>query len=111
MQIVGRDGALVPGIWRYELTNALLANERRGRLGAKEVAETLVDLRNLRIAVDNDATDEAVLTLARRHMLSAYDAAYLEVAKRRELPLASLDRRLRLGASAEGVALVVAGGP
>ena len=108
MRLASRDGAWVPGIWRYELMNALLVSERRGRLEARDVVEILADVRNLPVAADHKATDETVVALARRHALSAYDAAYLEVAKRRDLPLASLDRRLQAGAVAAGVALVVA---
>ena len=110
MRSVGRDGAFVPGIWRYEMLNALLVNERRGRLGSQDVADTLADLRHLRIAVDEDADDATILRLARRHGISAYDASYLELAKRRGLPLASLDKRLRTGALAEGVQIATARG-
>lgn len=95
MHRVKRFGAVVPGIWWHALGNALVMNERRGRLSAADAAASLTDLHQLRVSVDQ-ANDEGVdLALARAHHLSAYDAACLEVALRRTLPIASLGRRLR----------------
>ncbi len=98
--------AFVPGIWWYELRNALLVNERRGRLGIAETAATLGAVARLRVSIDADHHEQRVLDLARRCRLTVYDAAYLEVAIRRALPLASLDRRLRDAATASGVPLL-----
>ena len=106
MQIVIDDGAVVPGIWWYELRNALVVNERRGRLDPADTRSTLADIRELRFTIDHDHDEAALLDLSRRHSLSVYDAAYLEVARRRALPLASLDRRLCTAASASDVALL-----
>ena len=100
MQTVIEDAAVVPGIWWYELRNALVVNERRGRLDAADTRSTLADLREMRITIDHDHDEAVLLELSRQHGLSVYDAAYLEVALRRALPLASLDRRLRGAASA-----------
>lgn len=94
MQHVIEDGAVVPGIWWYELRNALIVNERRGRLDAEDTICTLTDLREMSIALDWEHDDSVILELARRCSLSVYDAAYLEVARRRGLRMASLDRRL-----------------
>ena len=60
----------------------------------------------MRIELDNDHDEPNLLDLARRHDLTAYDASYLEVARRRGLPLVTLDRRLRSAAAAEGAALL-----
>ena len=106
MQLVIAQGAVVPGIWWYELRNALVVNERRGRLVAADSRSTLADLREMRITIDWDHDEAVLLDLSRQHDLSVYDAAYLEVAQRRALPLASLDRRLCHAASASHVALV-----
>lgn len=95
MHHVNQYGAVVPGLWWYELRNALVMNERRGRLRVADTAATLADLCQMRISVDQAHNEGVVLALARAHHLSVYDAAYLEVALRRRLPIASLDRRLR----------------
>ena len=99
-------GAVVPGIWWYELRNALVVNERRGRIDANGVRATLADLGEMRIMLDTEPDHRVVLDLARRHGLSVYDAAYLEVAVRRGLPIASLDLRLRQAAAASRIALI-----
>ena len=106
MRLVVEEGAIVPGVWWYELRNALVVNERRGRLDAGDTRSTLADLRKLRIAIDHDHDEAALLDLSRQHDLSVYDAAYLEVAQRRALPLASLDRRLCTAATSCHVALL-----
>lgn len=99
-------GAVVPQIWWYELRNALLMNERRGRIAPQQMANTLADIAALGIEVDGGHDETAMFALARRHSLTVYDAAYLEVAFRRDLPLATFDRRLAGAAKAEGVALI-----
>ena len=106
MQRVVNDGAVVPGIWWYELRNALVVNERRGRIDTADTIAILADLREMSIAIDRDHDDGVLLALARRHGLSAYDAAYVEVALRRGIPIASLDRQLRQVASVCHVTLI-----
>ena len=103
MQRVAEEGGVAPRIWWYELRNALLMNERRGRLSLQQVSDTLDDSLELGIAIDDEHDGSLLLDLARGHGLTAYDAAYLEVAVRRSLPLATLDRRLRGAAEAIGV--------
>lgn len=102
MDLTLERGAVVPGVWWYELRNALIVNERRGRLSAEDTRATLADLDEMNIAADTQHHTPTVLDLARRHELSVYDAAYLEVALRRGLPLVSLDRRLSKAATASG---------
>jgi predicted nucleic acid-binding protein len=98
--------ALVPLIWPLEVANAVLMGERRQRSTEAQTAKWFTYLGSLPIAVDDETNDRAwdeVLSLGRVHHLSAYDAAYLELALRRGLPLATLDDKLRAAASAAGV--------
>jgi len=91
--------ALVPGLWPLEVANALLMGERRKRITEAKVANFLTLLQALPISLDDETTLRAwqnTLHLARAHNLSVYDAAYLELAVRRSLPLASLDDELRV---------------
>lgn len=103
---ITETGAVVPQVWWYELRNALLMSERRGRIAPQQMAETLADFAALGIEMDSEHDEAEILALARRHSLTVYDAAYLEVAFRRSLPLATLDRRLAQAAVAEGVAVI-----
>ena len=98
-----RGGA---GFWRYELWNALIVSERGGRLTAEDARQTLADLAEMRIERDGDHDEARLLALARQWGLSAYDAAYLEVAVRRQLAIASLDNRLVDAATGADVPLV-----
>ena len=98
--------AAVPQIWPLEVANAVLMGERRQRSTEAQAAKWLTYLGFLPIIVDDETNDRAwgeVLSLARGHRLSAYDAAYLELALRRGLPLATLDDKLKAAASAAGV--------
>ncbi len=105
---IGDHGALVPALWRLEVANALTIAVRRGRITTALRVTGLADLAVLDIVVDL-ATDEyawsSTLQLADRFHLTVYDAAYLELAQRRSLPLASLDRALRGAARGLGVGL------
>ena len=82
---------------------------RRGRHRAAFRDATLADLALLPISLDPE-TDQhawsATVRLAERHKLTVYDAAYLELAQRRGLPLATLDTEIRGAASAEGLILL-----
>jgi predicted nucleic acid-binding protein len=100
------DHALVPTLWRFELRNALVANERRGRITEQQTARFLRNVERLAITIDNAPDENGVLTLARRHRLTVYDAAYLELALRSGLPLATLDAMLATAARSEGVPLL-----
>jgi predicted nucleic acid-binding protein len=100
------DEALVPSLWWFEVRNALLVNERRRRLAEAETAEFLENLSRLRIVMDYAPDDRSLLSLARRHRLSVYDAAYLELAQREGVPLATLDNELARAARAEKVPLI-----
>jgi predicted nucleic acid-binding protein len=92
------EGAVVPPIWPLEIGNVLLVALRRGRIRQEEF-ETMVErLARLPIEIDIEATDHAlagVLLLAAQLGLTTYDAAYIDLAQRRNLPLATFDNRLR----------------
>ena len=100
------EAAIVPALWWYELRNVLVLGERRGRLTELETARFLRDISRLAITIDSSPDEAQVLTLARRHRLTVYDAAYLELAGREALPLATLDEELAAAARAEQVALI-----
>ena len=97
---------LVPAVWSLEIANAVLVGERRQRLHQPEIKQFTTLLESLSLIQDtrplaNNINN--VLPLARRHGLSAYDAAYLELSIRRSAPLATLDARLRKAAKAAGI--------
>lgn len=98
--------ALVPGLWSLEVANVLLVAERRGRISEAAAARFVELLRGLPISIDGEDAGRAlgnVLSLARERSLSSYDAAYLDLAMREGLPLATLDQRLRESALRSGV--------
>jgi len=104
-----QSGAWVPGIWRLEVANILEVGVRHGRHDSAFRDSTLADLALLPIQTDPETDWHAwgtTVDLADRHRLTLYDAAYLELALRRELPLATLDRDLRVAANAENVRLL-----
>jgi predicted nucleic acid-binding protein len=98
------SSAIVPALWWFEIRNILVVNERRGRIAEGDTAAFLRRLAALPIEQDTNPDEAALLTLARRHRLSVYDAAYLELAHRRAVALATLDTALVQAAKAEGVA-------
>jgi predicted nucleic acid-binding protein len=100
------EDAIVPALWWYELRNVLVLGERQGRLTERATARFLRDISRLAITIDSSPDEAQVLTLARRHRLTVYDAAYLELAGREALPLATLDEELAAAARAEQVALI-----
>ncbi len=97
------EEAVVPALWWFEVRNILVVNERRGRIHEQETEAFLRALAQLRIRVDREPEQAAVLRMARERGLSVYDAAYLELASREKLALATLDRRLREAARFVGV--------
>jgi predicted nucleic acid-binding protein len=100
------EEAVVPVLWWFEVRNILLVNERRGRIRESETAAFLSLLSMLRLRVDRSSDEHSVLRLARVHRLSVYEAAYLELAQREGLPLATLDGDLRRAAAGEAVTIV-----
>jgi predicted nucleic acid-binding protein len=95
---LGQEFAVVPAIWALEIVNALLMAQRRGRIKDEELDRFIAAVLKLPIEVDRESVGpgmSAILALARTLGLTAYDAAYLELAQRQELPLATLDGKLR----------------
>lgn len=92
------DTAKVPAIRGFEVANVLVRAEKHGLIDATHSGSFLVKLGSLPIDTDADSAGHALdetLALARRHGISAYDAAYLELATRVRAPLATLDKNLR----------------
>ena len=98
--------AIVPQLWHLEIANVLLVGERRGRCTQSDTAHWLAFLAGLPIVTDDETavrSSQETMHLARAHTLSAYDAAYLELAIRRGLSLATLDTKLKAAAITVGV--------
>lgn len=105
---VAEHGALVPRLWHLEVANGLTVAVRRKRISVLERDEALSDLALLDILVDGETEEHAWKTtkqLADLNNLSVYDAAYLELAQRRRLPLATRDEALIRAARSSGVSL------
>lgn len=103
---VAEQGAQVPALWWLEVANGLLQAERRGKIDAPRREAALARLPQLPLTTDarmGRTVWSTVLPLAQAHGLAVYDAAYLELAARLRLPLASLDGALRRAAAAEAV--------
>jgi len=109
LDIVAQSGAAVPPLWRIEVANGLQAAIRRKRIDAAYRDASIADLRQLPIAIDGES-DERVWTttlwLSDQSGLTIYDACYLELAQRRNLPLATLDQELRAAAQTLGLVLL-----
>lgn len=101
--------AFVPVLWRYEVSAVMARAQKTGLLTAQQAADFLDDLQVLNIIVDTDSGDR-ILTdvhrLAVANGLTSYDAAYLELALRRGLPLATLDQELQKACTAAGVSVL-----
>jgi predicted nucleic acid-binding protein len=103
-----RDGALVPAVWLLEVANVLLVAERRRRITRGDTDRFLALLEELPVEVaapPGVAVMAAVTSLGRALALSAYDAAYIQLAQHERLPLATRDRALETAAGRAGVRL------
>lgn len=112
LDTVVAEGAVVPGLWPLEVINVLLVGERKKRLTEAQAAQFLNRLLALPIEIEGSVRNETwarLQVLGRNHGLTAYDAAYLELAARRGLVLATADGALRKAATAVGVSLYEAG--
>ena len=103
---IADDDGWVPLHWWFEIRNAMLMAERRARITEQFVTHALARLSLLRIVFAPQPNEADVLSFARRHRLTFYDAAYLELAKREDLPLATLDKTLAVAARSEKVSLI-----
>ena len=103
------SAAWVPSFWRIEVANGLEMAVRRGRISALYRDTMLADFQARPIRIDQQTNQYAwteIKRLAEHHRLTLYDAAYLELAIRLDLPLATLDRALRSAAEAERILLL-----
>ena len=102
------DGyVLVPALWPTEIANGLLVAERRRRIESSLLSEFLQRVEQLNIRIESASVSQAlVIELARREHLTVYDASYLDLARRRSLPLATLDTALAKAAGALGVTVL-----
>jgi predicted nucleic acid-binding protein len=103
---VVQEGAVAPAQWPLEVANGLRSAERRGRLTETDIAratQLLADLGIEVVPVELPTATGAVLATAREHDLSAYDAAYLDLASFRSIALATIDEALRRACEQAGV--------
>ena len=103
---VAEEGAIVPTLWRFEIANGLEMAIRRKRIDLPFRDRAPANLEVLDIETDRDSDRlvwSTTVQMAGRHQLTVYDAVYLELAQRRRVPLATLDRALRRAADAVGV--------
>jgi len=106
---VAETGAIAPSLWPLEALNGLPMAERRRRLDTKQRQRLAGFLRGLPVTLDAETADQAwtvTARLAERYRLTLYDAAYLELAQRRKLPLATLDQDLIRAEKALGMTLL-----
>lgn len=106
MDHLREDEGIAPALWWVEIRNILIVSEWRGRIEPDDADAFLDDLGRLPIRIEWEPGSSRVMALARRHRLTACDAAYLDLALRTDAPLATLDRALARAASAEGVPLL-----
>jgi len=98
---------VVPDLWYYEVSNALITAERRGRASAQVVSSHVSDLERLAEFLElSPTTPSDLIAAARQSGLTAYDAAYFDLALRRNLPLATLDDKMRAAAERAGIDLL-----
>ncbi len=103
-------GAVVPSLWFLEVANAFVQAELRGRTSRSVTVQTIKRLQLLPIEVDDGTASRAfheVIDIARSEGLTTYDAAYLELAIRRAVPLATKDRELAKASRRRGVSLLL----
>jgi predicted nucleic acid-binding protein len=103
------DSAIAPSFWPHEVLNALLVGEKRKRISSDLVGGFLVDLAALPIVLQSlpaEAVFNGLQSLSREHGLTAYDAAYLDLAKASGLPLATLDEDLIRACGKAGIELI-----
>jgi predicted nucleic acid-binding protein len=106
LNLIASEPAIVPSLWWYEVRNAALVGERRGRLTRDQTAYFLAQLADLPVEIAFDIDEALALKMARDHQLTFYDACYLALASDRDVPLATLDRALIAASPRESVQLV-----
>ena len=107
LSLLESEDALVPDLFWHEMRNILLTAERRHRIASADVLACLMRLESLPLRTIFDDDHPTVIRLARKHQLSAYDAAYLALALIQAVPLATADVKLRRAAEAERLPLQI----
>jgi predicted nucleic acid-binding protein len=97
--------AVAPRLWAYEIRNSVLLGVRRNRITQAHAEDFLDTLNSLPIRLADPPSYDAVFALAGRYALTVYDAAYLDLAIREGLPVATLDKALTRAAEQSGVAV------
>lgn len=97
------EPAIVPMLFWYEIRNVMLQAERKQRIAQGDVDAFLSEFNRLAVHIDTHPDEASVMSLARMHRLTSYDASYLELAIRANATLATLDQRLKAAALAESV--------
>jgi len=103
------DRALVPSLWCYEVVSVVAKSNWKGILSTEQARSFLDRLESLPIEIDENSPQiifNRVYLMAKRYRLTGYDATYLELAQRKQLPIATLDEELRQAAMAAGVGLI-----
>lgn len=106
---IAQEGMIVPALWHWEFANGLAMALRYDRASRSDIEQQFADFAALPISVDAVARNlvwTVAVALAHQHQLTVYDAAYLELAVRRALPLATLDKALARAARAEGIEVI-----
>ena len=106
LDILTSDIMLVPTIFWYEIRNVLLVNERRQRISQEHGVLALQKIDEMPRIEDGTHSSDTTMTLARRHALTVYDAAYLELALRHSAALATLDTSLATAARNESIPVI-----
>lgn len=104
-----QQGASVPQLWHLEVSNAMLIGLIKGRINESDLLLQLQYLNELPVSVDLDTANAAfaqIYQIARSDRLTTYDAAYVELALRSGLPLATLDKAMRKAATKHGVQVI-----
>ena len=103
------EGAIAPQLWPIEVAHVVLRARRRGKIAPGQDTVILSNLEALGVLIDSETVDriwQTTIILAGKHGLTVYDATYLELAIRKQLPLATLDDELIAAARAEGLAVL-----
>ena len=107
-RLVAGDSLVVPALWPLEVANAITFLRRRKKLTPDEARSAIEIIRELPTVIDHEAPAVAftrLVDLAMKHELTIYDATYIELAARRQLPLASNDTQMKQAAIRSGVEL------
>jgi predicted nucleic acid-binding protein len=105
-----RSAAIVPTIWPLEVGNVLLVAERKKRLSEADSIRFMALLSELPLLIDQEPPErmlKEILSLAREHRISTYDSSYLDLAMKKGLPLATLDKGLRKAAKRSDVSILL----